>query len=74
MSYLKLLGLWNQIKRQLRSLIIKVGMKKDVDWKDELDRGIDILEDIADVRDSVPESTTDSPYDNLIPKDKKRRR
>lgn len=98
MNKLRLLRIWNRLKRQLRSILIRTGTGKPIVWADEFREFMAILKAVADVQDSMersgeippdqstgnsapepqpktqepttnsnPESTTDSPYDNLVP-------
>ncbi len=71
----KLLRIWNRLKRQLRSLIIKIGMKKPINWKDELKVFLGIMEAIADVRDETADTaTSDSPTKRRSEKPERQRR
>lgn len=72
----KLLRIWNRLKRQLRSLIIRIGMKKPINWKDELQIFLGIMEAIADVRDeaATDTDTSDSPDNKRRSERSKRKR
>ena len=77
MSKLQLLGIWMHLKRWLRSLLFAVGMKKTINWREELDEMLEIVNDTLDVQQEAqapnsdpPASTTEvstSPYDQLKP-------
>lgn len=70
----KLLRIWNRLKRQLRSLIIKIGMNKPINWKDELQIFLGIMEAIADVRDEATDTDTSDSSTNDRKRPKRKRR
>lgn len=53
MNYMRLLRIWNRLKRLLRGLIIKTGMGKPIDWAKSFAEFMGILEAVADVQDSM---------------------
>lgn len=61
MKYLQLLKIWNRLKRLLRGLIIKTGMKKPIDWARTFAEFMGILESLADVQDATEREMPDTP-------------
>jgi hypothetical protein len=84
MSYIKSLQIWIRLKRQLRSLIIRIGTNKPIDWKYELNEFLMIIIAITKIRNKTQQSQNEintslhtqqfdeqskkSPYDELVPK------
>jgi len=56
MNKLRLLQLWNQLKRLLRGLIIKIGMGKTINWIKTFKEFMGIMEAVADVQDDMEQS------------------
>lgn len=68
MGALALLGVWRRLKRQLRSLIIRIGLKKPISWMAEFVGFMGILESLADARD-VAQDTPDSAETPVLTKE-----
>ncbi len=73
MKYLQLLGVWNRLKRQLRSIILRTGQKKPIKWMGELNEMLGIVNATLDARDETPEPT-EEPKLGLTPSEKRRQR
>ncbi len=63
MGTLALLGIWRRLKRQLRSLIVRIGLKKPISWMAEFTGFMGILESLADARDAA---TTQAPQPQVM--------
>lgn len=69
MKNLQLMMIWLRFKRWIRSILVRIGTKKPINVKEELDELIDIANDTLDVQQEKTTPTASAGQDQSLTTD-----